>query len=267
MATVSSFTAERMKAIEDNAIVDGSIVGDNLVLTKHNGETVDAGNVRGPSGPPGDITGEVGVPKPFMLSTLPEGHGWCDAQTEYNASDYPILSAEFGTGASCINGASSVGKFRLPDLRRKVLIGLDPTVVSLNALHKVGGSKDAAVVLHNHSATQPAHAHTATQAAHNHNTDAQGYHSHGVAGDSPDAERIVITYEPSSVFLDTSTGQSITYSHLDYAGSHGHNISSATPGISVGSSTPAITVNNSGVSSSDANLPPFRVVNYIMRLA
>lgn len=53
MGTVTAFTAERSQQIEDQAIVDGEIVGDDLVLTKNNGTLVNAGNVRGPQGVPG----------------------------------------------------------------------------------------------------------------------------------------------------------------------------------------------------------------------
>jgi hypothetical protein len=53
MATVTGYTAERMKQIEDSAVVDGDVVGNNLILTKHDGSTIDAGSVRGPAGPQG----------------------------------------------------------------------------------------------------------------------------------------------------------------------------------------------------------------------
>ena len=48
MATITGLTAERMEEIEAASIVDGSIVGDNLILEKHDGSTINAGNVRGP---------------------------------------------------------------------------------------------------------------------------------------------------------------------------------------------------------------------------
>lgn len=54
MATVTGFTAERSQDIEDQAIIDGSVVGDNLILERNNGETVNAGNVRGAAGLDGD---------------------------------------------------------------------------------------------------------------------------------------------------------------------------------------------------------------------
>jgi hypothetical protein len=53
MGTVTGYTAQRMKGIEDGTVVDGDVVGDNLILTKHDGTTINAGNVRGPQGPVG----------------------------------------------------------------------------------------------------------------------------------------------------------------------------------------------------------------------
>lgn len=47
MSTVTGFTAERMLAIENGTVVDGSVVGDNLILTTKDGTPIDAGNVRG----------------------------------------------------------------------------------------------------------------------------------------------------------------------------------------------------------------------------
>ena len=34
-----------------NAVVSGTIVGDDLILTQNDGDTINAGNVRGPSAP------------------------------------------------------------------------------------------------------------------------------------------------------------------------------------------------------------------------
>lgn len=51
MAAVTGLTAARMLAIEAASVVDGEVVGDDLILTKHDGSTVNAGNVRGPTDP------------------------------------------------------------------------------------------------------------------------------------------------------------------------------------------------------------------------
>lgn len=59
MATITGFTSARMLDIEDNSIVDGEVIGDNLMLTKHNGTVINAGSVRGPTGSPGITSGEL----------------------------------------------------------------------------------------------------------------------------------------------------------------------------------------------------------------
>src|SRR4051812_17753160 len=61
MATITGLTADRMLAIEAASVVDGDVVGDNLILTKHDGSTVNAGNVRGPQGVPGPVSSDLAV--------------------------------------------------------------------------------------------------------------------------------------------------------------------------------------------------------------
>ena len=53
MTTVTSLTADRMLAIEAASVVDGDVVGGNLILTKHDGSQINAGPVTGPTGPQG----------------------------------------------------------------------------------------------------------------------------------------------------------------------------------------------------------------------
>jgi hypothetical protein len=63
MTTVTGFTADRMLAIEAASVVDGDVDGNgNLILTKHDGSTINAGSVKGPAGPQG--------PPGSLLSTL-----------------------------------------------------------------------------------------------------------------------------------------------------------------------------------------------------
>ena len=56
MATVTGFTAARMQAIEDQAIVSGSVSSGDLILSRHDGSTINAGSLSvlpaqtGPSG-------------------------------------------------------------------------------------------------------------------------------------------------------------------------------------------------------------------------
>lgn len=61
MATVTGLTADRMLEIEAASVVDGEVVGDNLILTTRGQEQIDAGNVRGPTGhgvPAGGTAGQ-----------------------------------------------------------------------------------------------------------------------------------------------------------------------------------------------------------------
>jgi hypothetical protein len=56
-----------MLAIEAASVVDGDVVGDNLILTKHDATTIDAGNVRGAAG----TNGTNGVNAPAVRAASP----------------------------------------------------------------------------------------------------------------------------------------------------------------------------------------------------
>ena len=59
MTTVTSLTADRMLQIEAASVVDGDVIGGNLILTKHDGSQIDAGSVVGPTGPQGPPAQDV----------------------------------------------------------------------------------------------------------------------------------------------------------------------------------------------------------------
>lgn len=58
MGSITGFTAERMLQIENESVIGGVIVGDDLVLTRRDGTPITAGDVRGPQG----IQGIQGIP-------------------------------------------------------------------------------------------------------------------------------------------------------------------------------------------------------------
>ena len=66
MTTVTSLTADRMLAIEAASVVDGDVIGGNLILTKHDGSQINAGPVTGPQGPQGPVGSDLAV-----LSAIP----------------------------------------------------------------------------------------------------------------------------------------------------------------------------------------------------
>lgn len=271
MATITGYTAARMKAIEDSSIVDGEIVGDNLILKRFDGAEIDAGVVKGPQGDPGvqdvaaqisaalNLADPVGVPKPYTGAAAPLGHGLCDAATEYSSATYPILAALYGTGAGCVNGASTVGTFRLPDLKGRVLVGRDASIPAFDTLHETGGSKDASIVnhvhLHDHGNTQPSgdphtheisHTHGAESGLVNQIALTEGNAQVAAGGDYAAVNAYSGgTTEPAP---DAVSGEASDSEHV-------HDIAED-------STNPT-----GGVSVTDKNLPPYRVINYIMRLA
>lgn len=86
MATVTSLTASRLLALEADTVIGGHVTGDNLILEQHDGSTIDAGNVRGPTGAtgptgptgpagsPGD-TGSVSVAGDTLIKRTSDGRG------------------------------------------------------------------------------------------------------------------------------------------------------------------------------------------------
>jgi microcystin-dependent protein len=136
MATITGFTAARMQEIEDETIVDAEIVGGNLILTKHDGTTVNAGPVVGPAGPtgpvgPASISAIPGEIKMWPGAVLPEvidygAWDWCDGGV-LAVADYPIAAGHISPNWKTYAGASDpgAGNFRKPDLRGVTPAGLD----------------------------------------------------------------------------------------------------------------------------------------------
>jgi hypothetical protein len=76
MATVTGMTAAAMQEIADESIVEGDIVGSDLILTTRGGTPINAGVVVGPQGAPGTngtngATGATGPAGPTALVGAP----------------------------------------------------------------------------------------------------------------------------------------------------------------------------------------------------
>jgi hypothetical protein len=65
VATVTGFTAERMLEIENSTVIDGSVVGDDLILETRDGTLINAGSVIGPAGPTGPAASFAGYDEPM----------------------------------------------------------------------------------------------------------------------------------------------------------------------------------------------------------
>lgn len=112
-----------------------------------------------------------------------------------------------------------------PDLRDRFIVGAGNSY-SVNA---TGGSADAIVVSHTHTATSDV-----TDAGHNH--DLTGYQNYNSVGIAPGGNGILV------------------------AGSPPFSTSSETTGVTV-----ATTVASAGTSGTNANLPPYYALAYIMK--
>jgi len=192
MTTVTGFTSTRLAAMEAATIIDGDIVGNNLILTRHDGTTVDAGNVRGPTGSPGVTSGElatqlgdnipIGVSLDYCGTSSPSAN-WLmmTGQTVVNAQTlYPTWWSRIPAGWK--SGANAI----LPDTRKSCSVGYDSTDTDFNLIGKVGGVKtvtltqaNTPVKAHTHTVTDPGHGHTVNSHNHGGNTgNANPAHSH-----------------------------------------------------------------------------------------
>lgn len=176
MPTVSGFTIDRALSMEAATVVDGAVVGDNLILTRHDSTTIDAGSVRGPTGLPGisnaefdaqmdDLLAEIGLGTPvgmivdYIGTTAPTGYLAMAGQTIANGdTTYPqlwgVLPAAMKSGTDIL----------MPDTRGRISVGYTTTDPDFNAPGKTGGSKT-------HTLTQaetPLKSHIHTVNAHNH---------------------------------------------------------------------------------------------------
>jgi microcystin-dependent protein len=183
MATITGLTAERMLEIEGQSVISGEIVGGNLILTKFDGTTIDAGPLPpGPQGPVGPAGGQIpGEIKMWPGSALPDPVGfgkwvWADGAT-YDVALYPKAAANIAPQWRTFAGASDppVSLFRVPDLRGLVPAGMDamPAGARANRL-----TRSVSIILAGRTgeeihtitvAEMPAHSHGVNDPSHAHN--------------------------------------------------------------------------------------------------
>ena len=141
------------------------------------------------------------------------------------------------------NWAICDGTNGTPDMRGLLPIGQNVDY----ALNTTGGSADAIVVSHNHSAS------TNTTGAHTHSTTSAGNHAHSYTG----ANSKVIRWSSGNEDSMATAGAKTT----NTTGAHTHTANSN------GNHAHTVTVNSNGSTGVGKNLPPYRSVNYIMRIS
>lgn len=200
MATVTGYTAERMREIENTTVVDGDVIGDDLVLIQRNGAQINAGSVRGPQGiqgTPGSAAVQIvtnatipSAPEPGhvifnsdtgtesfwdgtkWVQAIPSGMlmpaaiavaplGWLVCDGRaVSRTTYALLFAALGV---TYGAGDSSTTFNLPNLKGKFLVGHDAADASFDGVGKTGGEKTHVLTPNE----MPAHTHA--QVAHAHN--------------------------------------------------------------------------------------------------
>ena len=176
--------------------------------------------------------------------SLPSGYFLCDGSA-ISRSTYAALFAIVGTTHGAGNGSST---FNIPDLRDRFIVGAsnstgDTTYPGVSP-GATGGSANATLVSHSHTVNNHNHSFSAT-------TDNPGDHSHGYTF----LERNVAHGGGSSAFSRTTTSAT-----TGGAGGHTHSVSGTT-----GNSNPG--TNTQGSSATNANLPPYYALAYIIQYA
>lgn len=242
MATVTGLTAERMEAIEAQSVVDGEIVGDNLILTRFDESTIDAGNVRGPTGSPGiseeelsnelsshmpvgSIVDYVGVAAPTNWLTM-IGQTIVDGET-LHPELWAVLPATMKVSSNIV----------MPDTRGRVTVGYSSAEAEFNVIGEIGGAKTHVLTtaeMPSHTHTGPSHVHTGPSHSHNSGTLATGNnnanHSHAFAANTSTGGAHGHLPGAESAFANVSSGfQATEVAHTNSTGRWVTGGGSATP--------------------------------------
>ena len=222
----------------------------------------------------------IGMITPFAGAAAPSGWALCNGAVKTKTD--PAYAALFAViGVSYNIGGEAADSFRLPDLRSRFPVGKG-SATATDTLGETGGSKDAVVVQHNH--TSPTHNHTTPD--HQHSLD----HNHPLAADAAKSTNTDHTHSAAPggaqfftrvpgagmVGVATVPGSEQWWSQTQTAisGAHTHDVDIPalsgvlSPSGEGGSNTgnKIATIDNEGVSGTDKNLPPYQVVNYIIRI-
>lgn len=182
-----------------------------------------------------------GVVQHFAGAAAPAGWLACTGQA-VSRTTYAALFSAIGTTWGVGDGATT---FNLPPADR-TLIGAG----GLYAAGALGGSADAIVVAHTHTAST---GNESTNHTHSGTTNTTGEHSHTFA----------ITQGVNGSTGGWAGANAVASPSTSSAGSHAHSFT--TGGVN-SNHTHAVTVTSAGASGTNANLPPFAAMLLIIKV-
>lgn len=193
----------------------------------------------------------TGVVHMWPSNTAPTGYLLCDgtavSRTTYNAL-YVLIGTSFGVG----NGSTT---FNLPNYLNRFPMGAGTG--GTYAIGATGGSADAIVVSHTH--TTPNHSHTfsgttsTTSLTGTITGISESFNSGGGAATGVFTKQTGFTVGLTPVQNDSGSGGGVSFD-----GSHSHTYSGTTSEVSQ-------TISTVGSSGTNANLPPYLGINFIIK--
>lgn len=171
------------------------------------------------------------------------------------------------TGWALCNGTNGT-----PDLRDRFIVGAGSTY----SVAATGGSKDAVLVNHAHTASASSsftgsalsgHSHAVSISPHNHSINDPG-HRHtwggGREGDDKGSGGSADEFTYAAGSNATVIQPAVTGIEINFASTPA-SLTSVSAGTPSGTVATSVTVNNQGVSGTDANLPPYYALAFIMK--
>ena len=189
---------------------------------------------------------QVGEIKMWPVATPPTGYLVCDG-SQVSRTTYAALFALVGTAFGAGDGSTT---FNLPNYTDRMAIGAG----GLYSAAATGGSKDAIAVAHTHSFSATTGLESASH-THSGTTNTTGSHSHSI-------DRYASNGAGANVLIGTSLYDS--NGSTNAAGDHSHTFT--TGGVSANHThSVSGTTGSTGSSGTDANLPPYLAIFFIIK--
>jgi microcystin-dependent protein len=192
----------------------------------------------------------------WLTASAPTGYLLCDgtavSRTTY-ATLFAVISTAFGAG----DGSAT---FNLPNLKGRVPVGLDAAQTEFDVMGETGGAKTVtldATMMPAHTHVQDAHTHV--QNSHNH---VQDSHNHTQNSFAP---RILNSGTAGTVGVQGASAAS-NANASNAATTATNQVATATNQVATAVNQNATATNQStGGGLAHANLPPYLVVNYVIK--